>query len=327
MKDLRSGPGPGLGVPANLRAFSGGDGSGSAAQKVQTPAGMLSPRTLIALALAGSCWLFAACSSEDEERPKANGFGGTGATGTGGSGASGGTAGASTGGASGSGTGGSAGASGSAGAGGSAGSPVDASTDGVTPLDPACEGTYAFWATGAAFTFPTPKDLAKELGALTYDYSTHPVTIVLSAKPNGVGTLQIGATETDSGGVLQVFPAGKKPDPVAAKIQLGGFATSVAQTKAWLRVVDQSGPVDLEIDNVTLEASTASQCNSITAVLTAVIPSSQGSIALALPSGSTTIGALAGSPGSGGQGPDGGSGWNLRMLFTGESTDFDFSSL
>jgi hypothetical protein len=292
---------------------------------------MALPRALGLLASASFvAGALAACSGEDE-RPSGPAAGGT--SGAGGSGASGGSAGSSGGsggsagssGSSGSaGNAGTAGSSGAAGAAGAAGSGGSGSDGG--PIDEACASNVAFWATGAAFVFPTAKALAQELSALTYDYNAHPLTVVLAAKPGGVGLVAVSATESGSGGP-QVFPDGKKPALVTAAISSGGFATATAQTEGWLRVVDQSGPKDIALENVELTATTGGKCSTLSASVTAVIPASQGSLSLDLPSGAKTIAELAGGSSGGGQTPDGGAGYPLKLVFSGESTDFDFGSL
>ncbi len=197
---------------------------------------------------------------------------------------------------------------------------------GVPPIDTACDRSMAFWATGASFAFPTPKNLAAALATLTYDYTEHPVTVVLAVN-GGDATVAVSATEA-SGGSAPAFLAGTKPQFVPAAISIGGFATTATQTQAWLRVKDESGFKDIELNNVDLSVVTSNQCSTLLALLTAVIPGTQGAVVLDLPSGSTTIESLAGSSAGGGQTPPGSTtGWNLRMVFSGESTDFDFKSL
>lgn len=280
---------------------------------------MVSIRVRLALSLLVSLSLVA-CGG-DESRPKAApGSGGSGATGGGGGSGGGATGGA--GGSAGS-SGGAGGVAGSSGAGGVAGSAGAAGAPPVVPIDVACSGALAFRATGAAFVQPTPKDLAKELSALTYDYGEHPLTIVLLAKPGGQVT--VSATETQSGGFNQVFPSGKKPDFVGLVLKQGGFASKDEIPKAWLQLEDQNGTVYVELTKVTVSASTASNCQSLVATVDAFIPSSQGSVSLALASGATTIATLAGPLGGGGQGSA--EGWQLRMLFPAQATDFDFGSL
>lgn len=285
------------------------------------------PRALPLLAGLTVLAALVGCSGDDE-RP------GAAAPGTGGSGASGGSAG--TGGGTG-GTAGTAGGSGgSAGAGGSAGTAGQGGSAGATggsggggsdggPIDTPCTSSTAFRATGASFVFPTPKDLAKELGALTYDYSASPVTVVLAAKPSGIGLLAVSATEAGSAG--QVFPSGKKPELVSANIFSGGFSNATTQLAGWLRVVDQSGPRDIELENIDVTATTSNNCASLLASVSAAIAASQGSVTLDLPGGQKTIAELAGGTSGGGQTPDGGVGYPIKLLFSAESTDFDFGSL
>lgn len=277
-----------------------------AARELQRAKRMVFTRGLV-VALSAMAVVTVASCSDDEGRPKAPGSGGSGGAGaTGGESASGGMAGIASGGSAGSG----------GGVGGSGAAPP---TDGA--LDEPCTSNVAFWATGAAFLFPTPQGLAHELSALTYDYEAHPLTVVLAAKPSGEGFLSIGATEGD--GVPQAFPSGKKPTAVAATIAAGGFSTATTQLEAWLRVVDQSGPKDILLENLSLAATTSNKCSTLSAIVTATIPESQLSLVLDLPGGAKSIQELAGGAAS----PDGGAGYPLKMVFSGEATDFDFGSL
>jgi hypothetical protein len=272
-----------------------------------------------------------ACSGGNEH-PNAPGAGGGNSGGSGGVGLGGGSGGG-LGGSSGGGLGGSGGMGGSAGAAGSgqsggsggigtsgaAGSgALGGAGGGTAPWDTECDGPVAFWATGASFAFPTPPNLAKELGALTYDHDTHPISVVLNVTASDA-TLGASATMQQSSGLAQVFLPGKKPDFVSAKLAAGGFGTTASEMQGWLRVKDQSGFKDIELNGIDLSVTTSNKCSTILALLTTTIPATAGGITLDLPSGSTTVGALA----------EGGSavGWNLRMLFAGESTDFDFASL
>lgn len=279
---------------------------------------------LLATVATTSVGLALGCGNGDG-RPQSAAGGGTGLSNSG----SGGSADAASGGIGASAGGG--GAAGSAETGGvgtfDAGAGSGGNDGGVPPIDTACDRSMAFWATGASFVFPTPKGLASALGPLTYDYTEHPVTVVLAMK-GGSASVAASATEAPVGSQPPGFLAGKKPVFVPASIAIGGFASTASQAQGWLRIKDQTGFKDIELNNIDLSVVTSNQCSTMLAQLTAVIPSSQGGLALDLPSGSTTLGALAGGSSSGGQTPDGGSiGWNLRLVFTGESTDFDFASL
>ncbi|MEZ4226606.1 MAG: hypothetical protein R3B13_37005 [Polyangiaceae bacterium] len=250
-----------------------------------------------------------------ETRPQSAAFGGSGLS-NGGSGSASGNSGKA-------GNGASDGSS----SGGSAGSGVDGGGQGggsgVPSVDTACDRSMAFWATGASFVFPTPKPLAYGLGPLTYDYGEHPITVVLAVQ-SGAATVAASATDLDTSGQSPGF-VGEKPQFVPAILSAGGFASSASQQRGWLRIKDQSGFKDIEMNNIELSVVTSNQCSTILAQLTAVIPSSEGGVVLDLPSGSTTLEALAGASSSGGKSPE--VGWNLRLVFAGESTDFDFASL
>lgn len=212
---------------------------------------------------------------------------------------------------------------------GTGGAPDGGAPDALPPIDTICAGKVAFWAAGASFAFPTPKALAAALGSLTFEYERHPITLVLDTQADGGGaSVAISATVADASGYQQVFPPGQAPAPVAAVLTAGGITTAQPEAQGWLRVEDQSGVKAIELHDIELEATTSNKCNTLLGVVTALIPVSQGNVVLELATGKTTIATLAGESADGGQTPDGGTlGWNIRMMFLGESTDFDFESL
>lgn len=259
-----------------------------------------------------------ACSSEEHLTPL-SGKGGSSATGGGGS----------VGGAASGGSAGSAGAA--AGSGGDAGDlpdassegGPDASTDASTPseggaIDTACTGNKAFVANGAAYVFPTPSALAGALSALGYDASAHPLTVVLAVKGDGTAVTAASASHVVEGGLAHSYPDSMKPDLAPATVKAGGFTTSSQQKGGWLVITDKSGDKYVKLENVAYSASTSSGCSTALVALTAVIPASEGSVSIELPTESTTLGKLAG--------PSNGGAWDLKVLFTAASTDFDFGS-
>jgi hypothetical protein len=238
------------------------------------------------------------------------GGGGNGAGGLGGSGA----------------LGGGGTAAGGAGGGGSGG--------GVIPPDDPCYIDGAFSTAGMAFFSPTPPDLAAALDHLTFAYMASPraITVVLQASHGPDDSfLGLGATEDLGNG--QAFPTGMAPVFVPALMGYGTFRTATPQGMAWLRVVDDNGSVDIELDNISLEAKTDNQCASIWATLDAVIPSSQEWTTLTIDGVTATLGDLAqGVGGAGGAGGSGGGGpvpssWPMRAVFQAEAVNFDFNSL
>lgn len=260
-----------------------------------------------------------ACSNEDHLTPL-SGKGGSAATGGAGTGGS--VGGAASGGSAG--VAGSAGAAGGSGGGagastdgGSDGSP-DASGDAAGAIDTPCTGNKAFVANGAAYVFPTPPTLAGALGALAYDASAHPLTVVLAVKGDGTAVTAASASHVVEGGLAHSYPDAMKPDLAAASVKAGGFATSTQQKGAWLVITDKSGEKYVKLENVAYSASTSSGCATALVALTAVIPASEGDVSIEMPTESTTLGKLAG--------PSNGGAWDLKILFTAASTDFDFGS-
>lgn len=263
--------------------------------------------------------LLLGCSGEERLTPL-SGKGGSTATG----GAGGSVGGAASGGSAGS-AGAAAGSGGSAGtapdAGGDAG--LDAATGGASSLDggaidTACTGNKAFVANGAAYVFPTPPALAGALSSLGYEASAHPLTVVLAVKGDGTAVTAASASVVAEGGVAHSFPDSMKPDLAPATVKAGGFGSSSQQKDAWLVITDKGGEKYVKLENVAFSASTSSACSTALVALTAVIPASESGVLIESATESTTLGKLAG-PSSGGS-------WDLKVLFTAASTDFDFGS-
>ncbi len=272
---------------------------------------------------------FAACSGED--RPQkfvgggpndfdAAGVGGAissgGGVGTGGLGGRKGSAGASQGGAGGQ-------ASGSAGAGGISTVPVDGGLDdGGEPL-PSCIDGSAYRAAGAAFVAPTPPDLASALSALAYEPSSHPLTIVVLDR-SGQGTLAVSFSELEPDETREGFPESFVPGSTTSTFVDGQLLSQSPQDIGFLRVTDADGDVEIELQEISLDAVPVNGCDSLRANVTAVIPESQGGVSLKLKNGKRTIESLAGSQGerdAGSNGP-----WAIKLSFDADSIDFDFTS-
>lgn len=194
---------------------------------------------------------------------------------------------------------------------------------GPDPIDVVCTGDKAFEATGMAFVFPTPPALGAAFGALAYDPSTHPITIVLRAD-----TSVVSASAADGGAFVQ------NPPWAAASIAVGGFSTLDPQPTAQLRLIDPSDgtPIDIALENLTLSATTEAGCAYATVLLDAAIPASQAGIQIPVGNKTKDIAELADDSGGGGGGQGGGqgggpSGWLVRGFFQAQTTSFDFDSL
>lgn len=263
-------------------------------------------RLSLLLALA----LLAGCSEGATVKPPPFSASTSGQSGSGSSGGSGGAGGGSS---------SSGGAGGAGGAG--AGVPVDAGAS-----DPPCTNDFAYWAVGMSFGAPTPQDLGLALSELAYDQSSHPISIILAAK-GGVAAATMGVSATaDNGAGSQIFPAGTKPTFVPALLSFGGFQSDGSQASGVLHLVDQAGPVDIELNNITVKATTSAGCANMVATLSAVIPGSEGDKTLHLKAGNSTIAELGGGN-VGGPKDAGEVTWEVRAYFAGETMSFDFSTL
>ncbi len=203
----------------------------------------------------------------------------------------------------------------------STGTDSESGTD-TAALDIACTGDKAFEATGMSFVFPTPPALGVALGMLTYDPSTHPITIVLLAEQE-----MVTASAADSGKFVVNPPAG------TVSIAHGGFSTDSPQTSGLLRLVDPKDgtPIDIALENLTFSATTQAGCSYANVVLEAVIPATQGEVLLPVGSSTKALGQLTDCPNEGcgnqgGQGAGAG-GWLVRAFFQAQTTSFDFASM
>ncbi len=167
-----------------------------------------------------------------------------------------------------------------------------------------------------AFVAPTPPDLGLALSRLTYDVSAHPISVVARFKASeATGQAWISATEFD--GTAHVFPQGYQPEPVSLDLQIGGFNSSGPATEGWL-AIDDGAPKRIRLTNIDLVATTSNGCSVLNGSISAVIPESEGSVQLTLPSGTKTVAELAGGTTTS---------WNVRATFQAATTDFDFESL
>jgi hypothetical protein len=257
--------------------------------------------------LAGGLTALAATSGcGEEEKPKATLPVGPATTTTGGNGGDGGNGGA--GGADG---GGGSGASG--GAGGNGGSMF------VPPEDP-CAFDGAFGSTGIAFLDPTPFDLAQTLDQLTFAYQPDPRSLAVALlASHGPGMSSVAVSTSILGAQDQQFPPGLLPDFVPVALGYGEFGSLTPQATGWLRVVDDNGPVDIELNNITLNAETDSDCQTLLASVDATIPGTQADVTLTVGGNAATVGELAGPLMPMQQG------WQIQAIFEAESISFNFA--
>jgi hypothetical protein len=183
--------------------------------------------------------------------------------------------------------------------------------------EPTCTGNVAFRASGMSFVAQTPQDLAAALNDLTYDPLTHPITILLLAA-KGPAEALVAAAASDTGAMGESFPDAQTPTPVAALLAPGSFSNPGPQATSWLRVVDDTGPVDLQLSTMTLAAQTYSMCMAAFVSLDAYLPESEGSKSLTIDGSTTTVAQLAG--------PASVDGWPIRALFLAATTTFDLGS-
>ena len=254
-------------------------------------------------------------------------------------------------------TGGDGGVAGSSGAssqpiadGGATGGAAGAATDDPPPVDdtprdagsdsgsgdagPAvwsCDGDYAYGAGPTlAFMDPTPSDL---IGALTLiSDATYPISLVLHLDEGAlIGALS--ATTEDDGG-KQIFLPDNVPllaPVVAAFGSPPGVTTADAQQNATLHFEDEEGPLDIQIEHVVWRATQGSSCADMTVTMQAVIPTSQLSLVVHLPTGDQTIEELVESDSSGPPPIGGGDPTpipvEIAATFQGVPLDFDFDTL
>jgi hypothetical protein len=177
-----------------------------------------------------------------------------------------------------------------------------------------------------SFVTPTPQPLGQALSELAYDQSLHPISVILSAK-GGVASATIGISATaDNGMGLQVFPAATQPTFVPALLSYGSFQTGSPQTTGTLHLVDMLGPLDIELVNISVTATTSSSCSNIVAILNAGIPASESGKTLHLKAGNSTIAEL-GAGNGGGEKDAGPVAISVRAFFSAETMSFDFTSL
>jgi len=203
-------------------------------------------------------------------------------------------------------------------------------------LEWTCNGDYAFRAPlSLAFTAPTPPALAKALTAISS--GVHAVSLVLHSKNDtllgAVSATVAGPGDTDTYSQNEVPPFAPA---VRAFGSPPGVTTVDPQPSAFLHFMDGQGAIDVQVQHVVWRAGEGSSCSDVSVELQAVIPASGLGVKLHLPEGDRTIGELV-------RGADAGSAIpiinpiidagppstpvELRAVFQGEPTAFDFSTL
>ncbi len=188
----------------------------------------------------------------------------------------------------------------------------------IEPPDSACLGDFAFRAAGASFVSPTPKDLALTFSKLAYDPTLeHPITVVLLATNPSKAT--VAASPSLLMDTKEEFIAGLEPVFTKATIQAGRFFSAMPQSKGFVRIRGSAGGLDLQLGNMTLDATTSNDCGQAFVSIVTTVAASERSKTLVVDGESTTVGALAGG--------DAGSDFDLGMLFLAETVSFNFGSL
>jgi hypothetical protein len=194
-----------------------------------------------------------------------------------------------------------------------------------------CDGDYAFGAASAlAFMEPTPPDLAAALA--TISGATYPISLVLHLQEGAlIGALS--ATIADGSG-KQIFLPGDVP-PLAPLVpafgEPPGVTTVDPQPDATLHFEDEAGPLDIQLEHVVWRATQGSSCADMSVTMQAVIPTSQLSLVIHLPTGDKTIGDLV-SAGEPSVTPIGGADppsipVEVAATFDGIPLNFDFDTL
>ncbi|MBW2459440.1 MAG: hypothetical protein JRI68_33415 [Deltaproteobacteria bacterium] len=218
-------------------------------------------------------------------------------------------------------TGGGAGGSTSGTGGSTSSTSGTAGGGGISAADEACIGDFAFRAAGMAFTEPTAAALAAALSELTYSGEEHPITVVLRSSDPNAATIGASVSVYDDQTYTDSFATGLEPtfSPTDAIVELGSFGTASAAPMGYLRARHQAGVLDLELQNLSINASTSGGCASAFVILDAVIPASEKSKSIQTSAGTNTIGDLGGG--------DPNNDLQLRAIFMAETIDFDFSTL
>ena len=194
-----------------------------------------------------------------------------------------------------------------------------------------CDGDYAYGSSATiTFTDPTPSALSSALTAISG--ATHPISLVLHLE-EGFLFGALSATTEDDGG-KHVFLPDHVPtlEPlVEAFGSPPGVTTVDAQPDATLHFEDEEGPLDIQIEHVVWRATQNSSCADMTVSMQAVIPTSQFSLVVHLPTGDQTIEELVASDSSGPPPIGGGEPTpipvEIAATFQGVPLDFDFDTL
>jgi hypothetical protein len=194
-----------------------------------------------------------------------------------------------------------------------------------------CNGNYAYWATSLdRFESPTPEPLAQALTAIS---KRVPAVSLVLHQQNDVLFGALSATVTGPSS-KDVFPPSRVPSFAPAVLAFGsppGVTTTDAQPLAFLRFVDEQGPVEIQIEHLVWRATEGRDCKDVSVRLQAVLPTSQFSIVLHLAGGDRTLGELVDSSDAGDVMPSDDSGLpptpvEIALAFQGVPMAFEFSA-
>jgi len=193
-----------------------------------------------------------------------------------------------------------------------------------------CNGNYAYWATSLDhFETPTPPLLAHALTAIS---KRVPALSLVLHLHNGALLGALFATIPGPAG-KDVFPPNRNPSFSPTVLAFGtppGVTTVDAQPHAFLRFVDDNGPVEIQIEHLVWRATEGRDCNDVSVRVQAVVPSSQFSVVLRVAGNYRTVGQLVDTFDSGGVTPNDDSGppnipVELAFVFQAVPMAFDFS--
>lgn len=140
--------------------------------------------------------------------------------------------------------------------------PSDAATDVATP----CTGNRAFLSMGGAFVHPTPSELAHVLNQDIYNGGA--MTIVLQTTDAGPRLAASYTVDTVNGHTFTEL----RPEFVAGAVSAAGFASVETQAEGWMLLERETGPVELPLANISLQATTTDNCLRAFVTLSAIIP-------------------------------------------------------
>lgn len=186
---------------------------------------------------------------------------------------------------------------------------------------PTCFDAVAYESVNVSFVAPTPSEVALAFNALTFD-STHRAFVLAIESRNDSGSFLISKAELADDGIHQRFTATLPLVPGGLGLIDGQLHSTASQERGLLALASN---LDVEVEELDLDASSANACGSLRGAILANIPDSAGDLLIPTSGSAKKLRELMAASdvrGGGATGP-----WRVKLLFDAQAIDFEFGAV